>query len=172
MKEIEGFVCVARNDKVDVIYGPSKKDRIEPWESFITNNLTVFNNPEKAGMVRKELESLEGFGYRDVPVFKLNLRIAETQSELDLIAQETGFVILQLNEQWGEIKLYGPHVQGKSVAEVLPCSPLELNGLHSFPRLEPAIYAAQELLRQGGLPTQIAIFSLKVVPDKVTSLQA
>lgn len=163
MKEIKGYVCVASNDKVDVIYGPSRGDRREGWESFVTNNLSTFDTPNEAKIALKELEESWGLSFKEIHISKIGLQIAEVQSELALITYKTGFVVLQINENLSEIKLYGPRVQGKPVAGVLPCAPLTLNGLQPFPELEPAIYAAQELVRQGGnLPTQIAVFLLEL----------
>jgi hypothetical protein len=163
MKEIEGHICIANVNSDILLYGPNQGRGSGHWESLITNRLSTFDNVSGAEVALEELKSKEKFGFDTGHISRLSLKIAETREELDYITNEEGYVVLRIDNEWNEIKLYGPRPNVRILPGVLPCVPLNYNGLQPFPNLELAINAAQELTRQSGLLTQVAAFSIEQV---------
>jgi hypothetical protein len=163
MKEIEGHICIANVNSDILLYGPNQGRGSDHWESLITNGLSTFENVLAAEVALEEVKSKEGVESNTGRISRLRLKIAETREELDYITNEEGYVVLRIDNEWNEIKLYGPRTNVRMLPGVLPCVPLNYNGLQPFPNLELAINAAQELTRQSGLLTRVAAFSIEQV---------
>ena len=156
MKEIEGLVCVGRNEHVAVLYGKSINYGEQTYEAFNTNGLTPFDTPEQAQAAAREI-SATGFGFTDVIIGKIRLLLAENPDDVSQLKGEGGYIAL-MKTDYGDWLLIGAFVEGKSLRMSSPGSPLRTNGLTPFLDIDEAIEAAEQAARQSETSATIASF--------------
>lgn len=159
MKEIEGYVCFAHRGKVRIIYGPDRENDSKHWENISTNNLSTFNSIDEAKVAQNEVVELPHI--QEVILKNLKLTVSDTEKELESLKEEARFILLQYNDEWGEIGLFGKVPEDGPHFGVLPCQLLMYNGFQPFDNFESAKNAHFELSRQGALPVKIGVISLK-----------
>ena len=163
MKEIEGLVCVGRNEHVAVLYGKSINYEEPTYEAFNTNGLTPFDTPEQAQAAAREI-SATGFGFTDVIIGKIRLLLAENPDDVSQLKGEGGYIAL-MKTDFDDWLLIGAFVEGKSLRMSSPGSPLRTNGLTPFSDIDEAIEAAEQVARQAGTSATIASFEFEEIEN-------
>src|SRR3989344_2458985 len=168
MKEIEGLVCVGRNEHVAVLYGKSINYEEPTYEAFDTNGLTPFDTPEQAQAAAREISSKKGFGFTDVIIGKIRLLLAENPDDVSQLKGEGGYIAL-MKTDFDDWLLIGAFVEGKSLRMSSPGSPLRTNGLTPFLNIDEAIEAAEQAARQSETSATIAAFEFEETENTLDS---
>ena len=158
MREIEGMVCVGRDERVSIIYGKSVHNENRSFDAIQLNDLTPFDSFENAQAAIGEI--LRQTLFKDIKIGKIRLLVAENTDDA-IKLKEKGSYIALMKDDYDYWLLIGEFVEGKSLRMSSPGSPFQTNGLQPFSNIDDAIEAARQVARQADTYVTIASFELE-----------
>ena len=170
MKEINGYVIVAKTDLVELLFGKPEKFNHQGYENFETNGLVPFEEMRRV----KDVANISIFPQEVniISIGQIYLKIAESEEELEFFRKKTNLIVIrkEYDSISKEDKLFGPlNGRSRSIPSSLPGARLADNGYTPYRRekgidrtpFQRAIYQLSEMNRQANWPATIAQFKLK-----------
>ncbi|MCX6775081.1 MAG: hypothetical protein NTY99_03275 [DPANN group archaeon] len=166
MQIVTGFVCLAKRDlnpPDEVLFGKNIKNRrnFQCFEEALMPYDTLRDVKKAIPFIKKAPYVLSA-----IPA-KIEMRIAARNiEEMDSLRDEKSLIVIAKNASlpnYVEYWLLGPIVEGRPNFSPIGCAHLRDNGYKVFEFYESAKLAVYEMERQGGLPSQIATFSLEEI---------
>lgn len=158
MREINGFVCRAKFDNRELLFGKNRGKGTKNYQNFETNNLTPYDSLREASNATFNICEIRGVMRVDVQ--KIEMRIADKLGEYYLFKNEKSLVIVEMAD-FGETNLRGPLVESDWQGSSVPGAPLRYTHFKTFDSFDRAEYVAQEVRRQGQMQALMATFSLE-----------
>jgi len=160
MRNIKGWVCLARDSGNSCQFLFGKGINQEGYESLQTNGIVPFTSIREARAAQKLMrkrDDLERVGVAD-----LRMEIAEKPYDISAIKTKRSFIaVMDAMKAEGCVQFFGRQVAGRPTVYPLPGAYLTDNCLQPFKDFESARFAASEIQRQAWCPTKIASFYLK-----------
>lgn len=168
MRQIKGFVCVARVKnprpflKQQQLFGRA----IDPvtiergYEAFRTNDLVPFELLADAVLARNNMRRNPDF--TSVRIADIEMDVAEDEGDWGKFSfrQARSWVVIIHHKFERECELVGARTGG-AFGRAMPGTPIELNGLKPFRSWRNVEWTANDSARQSQCPVQIATFRLR-----------
>ena len=157
MRTVNGNVCVALNDAVQLIYGRPVSAEAIVCEHIESNGFATFRRRQHATRAQRVLAGRPDF--RRVIVCRLRMSIAETEDDLTSLGdlKRPSFVIILSGD---DVQLLGRRTPGQP-AIFDSCASLRDRGVKTFDSFREADYSATDAARQSVCRVTIASFRLR-----------
>jgi hypothetical protein len=167
MKKIKGYVFIAGNDKVEILFGMPSNNVSTHYENFEINGMVPYS---KISCAKKAMESLSIPDLSQKCPAKLYMEIAENEDELYSFRNDKDLIVVMKDESYlDRKKFFGPiNLNKKNPGwSSVPGTELSKNGyipwnhdgdMVSFDRI---LYQLTEINRQIQCPATIAKFKLE-----------
>ena len=161
MKDIRGYICVARDDsdstlpRVENLFG---KPLHGGYAYLEATGLTPYASLNEALDVSQRLNPLYDFVREGL----LNMHVAESLMEARGLSGSS-FVVVVGGIKAQDVNLVGPYVRGRPDQRPLPGARLGHNCLQTFSSIDDALRVSDEISRMTHCPAPIASFRLNYI---------
>lgn len=166
MRTIEGFVCVGKIDKIEMLFGqPTDPDlKAQKHESLLSNGLNPYLTLAEAREAGAEIAQRSDV--ESIWIGRIEMTMAESyeENESPLFKEARSLVIVVSTESGGN-NIFGPAVADRPRTCNETCTEFVQNGLRPFTNHQFIRWPLREVMRLSQLPTRLATFSLERVAD-------
>lgn len=164
MRKIDGYVCIAQIEKLEVLFGQNTTGDGKKSNVFVLNDLTPFATLREAHAAGRELLQ-ERRDITAVSFGRIRMQLATADEEIYAMKRRKSLVVVRMDREFNQMLLIGAVTAEDDTGRgprYPVCGQLLMdNGIKPFTEFEPALWTAREEVRQAQCPTSMAIFSFK-----------
>lgn len=155
MRIVDGYVCIAKAQLVEILFGKAVSVGQGLYEALETNGIVAFASCADAKEAFKHLS--ERTEFNQVTLGRIELKIAENESDLVILRDSNSLIVIMKSPD--QMFFIGRR-EAFPGAYPLPGAYLRTNGMKPFENFVDAEYVALEVNRQAQCAALIAGFAL------------